>query len=406
MKIVLNLGADDTAGSRCIRGLWERLVEAGIDATLNDWDHYDRYDVAVFMGYENDVAGAKRQNTRIRVALADPKQSKTEWVQAARAADFLMVSSIEQRDVFYRLNRNILVFYMFPLMPPVEKVHKDKEPIVIGYHGNRVNLECMFGGVQLALNELSRRRSIEFWAVYNVAELGQARFGIPDSNLVRTRHIQWSPEMPPGSTVSTSLYEELARADIGIVPSAIPIRDRLRMLEEVAHPQPEFRYEPFDYLLRFKASSNPGRIYPFAQLGIPVVADSAPSFSQFIHDGESGFIASSPQGWLEALETLADSADLRNKTAHQLRLSVRKAFDRQVDEFVAFCQKPLKTAPVVIRQLPSLEDELRRLDRYRRFGARPWWRRLARLPVGLGRAIRVRTSLYEAVRRVKAAGRQ
>jgi glycosyltransferase involved in cell wall biosynthesis len=289
-----------------------------------------------------------------------------------------MVSSIEQRDVFFRLNRNILIYYPFPPMPSVKKVHERKEPIILGYHGNRVHLECMFGGVQLALNELARRRKIEFWAVYNVARLGQAKIGIPDARLMRVRHIQWSPEVAPNSTVTTKFYEELAHVDIGIVPDAIPIRNRLKMLEQMAYPEKEFTYEPFDHLLRYKASSNPGRIYPFAQLGIPVVADFSPSSSQFIRDGESGFVVSSPYGWLEVFETLADSPDLRTRMACQLRSSMQLAFSQQIGQFLDYCQRPLKSPPVRFGHLPSAEEELGRLKNYRRPTDVAFWRRAGR----------------------------
>ena len=115
-------------------------------------------------------------------------------MRAAREADFLMVSSVEQRDVFYRYNRNILIYYMFPEMDQVEKEHTDHSPIIIGYHGNRVHLECMANGAQLAINELARRREIEFWAMYNIRRLGHAYIGMPDETLMRVCHIQWSEE--------------------------------------------------------------------------------------------------------------------------------------------------------------------------------------------------------------------
>jgi hypothetical protein len=138
-------------------------------------------------------------------------------------------------------------------------------------------------------------------------------------------------------------------------------------------------YEPFDHLIRLKASTNHGRLYPFARLGIPVVTDFAPSAGQFVRDGESGFVASSPYGWLEALEALADSARLRNRFAANLRIRLDEEFDRQLDEFVAFCEAPPKPAPAVIAGWPSAEDELARLDRYASPSGPRWRRALRRL---------------------------
>lgn len=375
MNIVLNAHVDDPGSAACITGLHRRLVDTGVDATLNDWDHYDRYDVAVFMAYDHDMPAARKANPRIRVALADPKQAGADYLAAARDADFLMVSSVEQRDVFYRHNRNVLVHFMFTPMRTIDRVHVDRDPIAIGYHGNRVHLECMFETVTPALNALAKARRIEFWALYNIERLGRASIGLPDPALMTIRHIQWSPN---------AFFDDFAKVDIGIMPTAIPIRDRLAALESTAYPESEFAYEPFDHLIRFKASTNPGRLYPFARLGIPVVADFTPSASQFIRDGESGLIVSSPHGWFEALGSLASSADLRNRTARGLREAVDRAYDRQIGDFLDFCAMPLRKDVPVFDGIPTADDELARLERYER-------------PQGPGRLNRIGRRLRRAV---------
>jgi hypothetical protein len=366
MKIVLNTHLDDPGTRACITGLGRRLRAIGVDATVNDWDHYDRYDAAVFMAYDHDMDAARRGNPHIRVALADPKQRDETQLAAARAADFLIVTGVEQRDVFYPHNRNVLAFTMITPMRPVERVHGDKTPIVIGYHGNRVHLEAMSTSVTPALNELGRRRAVELWAVYNVEAHGRAQIGIPDPGLVKTRHIQWSPEMEPGSEVSRIFYSDLRHADIGIVPNALPLRNRLEALAITAHEEAEFAYEPFDHLIRFKASTNAARVYPFAQLGIPVVGDFVPSAGQLIRDGESGFIASSPAAWFEALDTLAASADLRNRCAAQLRATVDRECERQLNQFVAMCAGTLKSGEPPFFDRAAIDEERAQVDRYER----------------------------------------
>jgi hypothetical protein len=180
------------------------------------------------------------------------------------------------------------------------------------------------------------------------------------------RHIQWSPQLAPGTAVSTVFYDELVRADIGIMPNALPIRDRLTALETTMFPEAEFGYEPFDHLVRLKASSNPGRLFPFARLGIPVVSDFSPSAGQFIRDGESGFIVSSAYGWFEALEALCASAELRTRMAAHLRTIVDAEYERQLVAFLAFCSKPLKSGTLALGSGPAAEDELARIGRYAR----------------------------------------
>jgi hypothetical protein len=125
-------------------------------------------------------------------------------------------------------------------------------------------------------------------------------------------------------------------------------------------------YEPFDHLVRFKASTNPGRLFPFAQLGIPVIGDFVPSSAQFVVDGESGLLASSSHGWLDAFEKLAASSALRERLATALRDRVTRAYDVQVPELIAFLQEPAKGAPSDLTGVESTDDELTRLSTYAR----------------------------------------
>ena len=332
MRIVLNTRSDTAGAQASIVGLASRLRAAGVDATLNDWGAYERYDVAVFLGYDHELEEARRANPAIRIGLSDPKQSRREWIEAARAADFLLVGSVEQREAFLRLNANVFVLYMFPLVEARERIHVAAERTVVAYHGNRVHLESMRETVRIALDELGRGRQVELVAVYDVAGAGPASDAcLPNPTLVPTRHVQWSPE---------ALVTELSRADIGIVPNLLPIRDPRGALRRTALPEPWLAYEPFDHLLRLKASSNPNRLYPFARLGVPVVADLTPSFAQFVLDGVSGYLAHSARGWLRALELLADSPASRTTMAAELRARIDAAERRQVPDLLAFLQGP------------------------------------------------------------------
>jgi glycosyltransferase involved in cell wall biosynthesis len=363
-RIVLNTRVDDAASRLAIHGLGARLREAGVEAAVNDWEHYDRYDIAVFMGYDHDLERARAQHPSIRVALADPKLSTAEWLEAARSADFLMVSSVEQRDAFLRINRNVLVYYMFPVLEDQPRTHVDSEQLIVGYHGNRVHLEAMVASVRPALEELGRRRPVTLIAVYSHGALGKAKIGVPAG--VRVEHVQWTD----------SFLDDLRRADIGIVPNELPIRDRAHVLQVGAYDEAEFQYQPFDHLVRFKVSSNPGRLFPFGVLGIPVVADFTPSYGQFVLDGVSGYLASSPHGWFEALDTLGGSAQLRTRLGAELGRRLREAYDLQVDEFLSWCTRPLKGPPIELAGAPAAEDDLALLPQYAAPRA-PWtWQRL------------------------------
>jgi glycosyltransferase involved in cell wall biosynthesis len=216
----------------------------------------------------------------------------------------------------------------------------------------------MEDGARQAIELLGRRRRVELVCVYNVEASGQAVRGLPDPVIVHVRHVQLEVEPMPGSTVSPTVVEEMARADIGLVPNLLPVRHRRRALGLTASREPWLLYEPFDYLLRFKASSNPGRLYPFARLGVPVVADVTPSLAQFVLDGVSGMLVASPEGWLQALERLADEPELRTSMAAELRARLDAAYDRQVSDLLAFLDRPSPGPPPRFSGRRSAEDDL------------------------------------------------
>lgn len=73
-----------------------------------------------------------------------------------------------------------------------------------------------------------------------------------------------------------------------------------------------------DYVIRYKATSNPGRIFVFVQFGIPVVADMFPSALQFIDNEINGFVCYSTEAWYRALKQLADNPVLRTEFAQRM----------------------------------------------------------------------------------------
>ncbi len=348
MRFVLNTHVENMGSQVCIHDLQARLSDAGFEASLNDFDDYSRYDVAVFMAVDHEMEKARRQNSDIKIVLGDPKQSSRSVAEAARKADLLLVSSVEQRESFLRFNRNILIHYMFPTMRAIDRSHSDRDPLVIGYHGNKVHLEAMCQHVTPALNALGRARSCRFLAMYNVAGLGKASVGLPDPALIPTEHVQWSWD---------SYFSKLATVDIGIAPNLLPIAEKVDTLRTAEVAGLNVNYEPFDFLTRFKGSSNPGRLYVFARLGIPVVADFTPSSVEVVQDGESGFLAGSPVGWFEALSRLAEDPDLRQRCAENLRKRVDALYDAQIAKFVDACQARPKGQPVDFGD-SSFETEL------------------------------------------------
>ena len=310
MKIVFNSTYKNAASMICIDDLSKKFLANGDQVFFNDWRGYEKYDIAIFMSPDSDVENAKKINPKIICGIMDPKLNTRRKLKESTMADFLGVSSIEQRDAFLKYNPNIFIYYMFPETPEIHKQHSDKEKIVIGYHGNKLHLHCM-KNLNLALDALSEKYPIELWSIYNIHGLGRWRFNLPRKCPVK--HIQWTRDV----------YEkELSQCDIGVIPAIVPINEGItkitsRFISSFFYNWPG--YYKHDYIIRFKYSTNPGRAYVFSQLGIPIVAEFLPSYSQIIQDNHSGFLVYSREGWYNALETLIKDAQIRQKMAENLK---------------------------------------------------------------------------------------
>lgn len=288
----------------------------------SDWDHYGEYDIALFMSYPPDlkeVTAARRANPDLNIGLIDPRSSIKQSV--IDCVDFMLVDSLEMRDFFSKYHLPIFTYYEYPKLEPIEKVHEDKDTIVIAYHGNKVHLESMYPRVTTALELLAEQHNLEFWAMYNIETLGYWKRGIPRN--IPIKHIQWSYE---------NYYNHLANADIGIVPNLMPIRNIQKIKRKSIVSRRHFLDTEDDYLIKFKVPSNAGRIIIFALLGIPVVADMYPSAMQFIRDGHNGFLAYSSSGWCDALSKLISNCQLRRLFASNMRHGIGDSVDFGVQD--------------------------------------------------------------------------
>lgn len=296
MKIAINTNYKSAGTKVCVDDLSVKFKNAGFEVKRNDWINYPNYDLILFMSPDSEVIKAKKINPRALIGIMDPKITIKRRPEVERA-DFLMVTSLEQKDFFLKYNKNIFIYYMFPEIESLSKEHKNRNKIIIGYHGNKAHLNYMSDAVK-ALDRLSDKYIIELWAIYNIKKSTQWKKNLPKKCPVK--HIQWSE----------GIYQsELSKADIGVIPAKIPVKFFLK----------RFGLKRYDYLIRFKYSNNPGRIYPFSQLGIPVVADFIPSYCQVIQDGKSGFLVYSKEGWYDALEKLILSPELRNQMSRNLK---------------------------------------------------------------------------------------
>lgn len=292
-----------------------------------DYNNYEKYDFALFMTYKEDwkdIKEAKKKNPKLKIGVCDPRGNSIKKI--SYLVDFFLVDSIEMYDFFQSFNIPIFIYPDIPKLPIIEKEHKKKDKIIIGYHGNLLHLRSMFPYITKTLDYLIDRYNIELWVVYNIKN-GKWDFGLPKK--CKVRHIQWHKNV---------YLEELKNVDIGICPSLMPIRN-INFMKKFATKWGMFNENKDDYLIRFKMPSNEGRAAVFGHLGIPVIVDLLPANLQLVQHGWNGLVAYSSQGWYRALEKLIVNYELRNNLSSNMTIKIRDKYDferinRDFNEFL------------------------------------------------------------------------
>lgn len=323
----------------------ERLRELGVEFDVHN-RAYEKYDVVIFMGYDPDIAGVRKVNRNAKVGVMDVRPND---LQKVLGADFILANGLEMKEFCQRWCSNIFVYYIYPHLALPPRLHAPGEKVVIGYHGNRVHLETMKPRVWKAIRALSRDRAIEFRAIYNIKTLGKTSLEHLDCEHLEVKHIQWAED---------AVERHFGDVDIGIAPDLLPMRNIVKAKKVMECDPKRTNEDDSDFLLRFKATSNPGRILVFAQLGIPVVADLYPSALDIIKDGHSGFVAASDGSWYRALKRLSSSHRLRQTLGTNLRADFLRfyAVDQINNRLIQFLYDLAKNEPLPVELVPGLGD--------------------------------------------------
>jgi hypothetical protein len=299
-----------------INGNFEGLT-VDIKRSYNYID-YKNYDVALFMGSNQQSKYAKALNPDIITAIFEPRAAQNIDFTAV---DFIIVNSLESKDFFSKHLSNIIVYYTYPIVPPRDTCPTNKEGLVLGYHGNLLHLDAMYPRITRAIEELNREIPVTLWAMYNIETLGRWRkpdridLGFP------VVHIQYSEE---------NYAKYMANVDIGLVPQLIPVRHNRMLRYLLGSPNRKYNERNDNYFLRFKETTNIGRHLVFAQYGIPMVSDMTPSACAFIDDESDSYIAYETSGWYRALQILAGDINLRREMGNKVKEKYRQFFSHDV----------------------------------------------------------------------------
>ena len=275
----------------------------------------ENYDILLLMTYDHKIVKTvKERFPKIKIGIIDPRTSAV--TESAKLSDFIIIDSTEMEDFWRVVKKPIFRYSEYPDIDYFQKEHEEKDKIVIGYHGNKIHLECMAQNVTQALTNLGKKYDLELLVMHNFSPPSGQEPWYPAN--IKVRHVPWSMK---------NYHLELSKADIGISPNNIIHDESTKALLQTHN---NFNCHVDDYSLRFKMPSNPGRIIIFGKLGIPVVADFYPSAIELLTRNNNGYIAHSPSAWEHCLEELICSHSLRKKIGNNLQTTIKKEYDYEV----------------------------------------------------------------------------
>ncbi|MBN1167434.1 MAG: hypothetical protein JXA44_09950 [Methanospirillaceae archaeon] len=314
-------------------------------------DDFWRYDVILLMysDCEKYLEKIREQAPHSKIGVVDPRKAEGEILKG----DFAVVQGLEEENWFSDYYYDIFRYDFHPINPCTIKQHHDKDEIIIGTHGNKIHLHTMYPYLSNAIEALALDFKVEFRAYYNIKEFGTVDIELFPSGNVDFKEIQWSRDI---------FRKSLSEVDIGVVPNLIPIRDVQKMKRSITSYPALFNEHETDNLVRYKGTSNIGRLYPFAQLGIPVVADLYPSSCCAIEPGVTGFFGGSAGMWYRSLKVLASSAELRQKIGQNMQNQYLKTATPEVfnRKFVPFLRGLWHNPQIPIPQgLAQSHEQLR-----------------------------------------------
>jgi|GEM_PF-2527695 GT2 family glycosyltransferase len=211
-------------------------------------------------------------------------------LQALVEADYVTVPTLRLQMELSAFNPNIEIIpnylddHLWDLKEPV--LEENKSPLVIGYMGtetHKPDLELLTP-VFIDLNKMyPGKLHFRFWGMQNVPEL---------ANL---KNIEFFPPI-------TDSYQNFVRffqkqtADIFVAP----LREN-----------------------RFNRCKSPIKFFEYTSLGVPGVYANMEPYQLVVQHGINGFLANNVSEWIENLQKLIESPELRNRIATKAQEKLR-----------------------------------------------------------------------------------
>lgn len=265
----------------------------------------------------------KRRHPALIVVIADPKVLTRNEVKGAILADLCLVGSREHQAQIAKLGGRSVRFTWRPQLEgyPIsaDAGRNEGKKFRLFYHGNRAHLESLTRTALREIDSLAKNYPLVLEAHYSMSHTGKWRVPPWVRNL-EIEHCDWR---------EPHVWQRLKLSDIGIVPNALPARTFSPLIQRRTRLNSWMNsmiLRRDDYLLRFKATSNPGRILPFAHFGKPIVSDFFPSSAEIVRDGLDGFLPLNSTQWHTSLDILINDGNLRQRMGMSLKSRCEEFF--------------------------------------------------------------------------------
>lgn len=240
-----------------------------------------------------------KEKTNSKIGIIQPSDNNKDSLEKILLCDFFICGSILEKDYYLKYKKPC---FIFPLVEIIDdkKIKNNSTSIKLGYHGNLEHLKAFPDELSNALENLSKEINLELIVVYN------KKLGSWKKPKIKILEHDWTFD---------TMQKEMGNVDIGLVPS-------LRK-NNFLNKKSFFRNLFFkitnksnanminDYSIQFKNNTNAGRAFVFHQLKVPVVADFSPENFIINGDPKCGFLASSEEGWYNAIKELSEDKLLR-----------------------------------------------------------------------------------------------
>lgn len=294
------------------------------------------YDICIFSKYSKleEILELRKLSDKTKIGIIHPSDLNSEGRRKMHLADFFIVGSIEEQDYYLRYNNNVFRFPQIEdIKQNVNRVHKKKDQIILGYHGNLEHLQECSKSFKYAIEEASKKINLKLYVMYNL-NLGKWKKNRPNVDI---KFFDWNID---------SLINTMSMVDIGLMPCVnqnildIHFNDSnffLKILKLLLTKSGRKN----DYSLNFKNTANAGRSFVFHQLKVPVIADFWPSNFEILSNPSCGRLAHSYNGWYKSIVELANSHNLRQEISDNALNKFNELYDQKkwTEHFLDFLKK-------------------------------------------------------------------